>query len=219
MDGLFWLILSVIYIFGADTYQYQMAKTRNHTISDSPQIAKRFIGNDGSFLDKTYRHNFKIVKNFVLKNNGTEAEAKDVFQDAMMITWMNLKEGKFKLKNEFALGAYIYKIAKYKWIDKLKSKERKSVLRNQQFNFESVENDDIDYHESEANLQYLMSLYGQLNTKCKEVLNKFYFDKKKLEEIASELNYDAGSIRTIKYRCMQKLREMHDLQQTKLKEL
>lgn len=195
-----------------------MAKSPKNTKFVVQQIAERFIGNDGRLLDKTYRHNFKIVRRFVLKNNGTEADAKDIFQDAMMITWMNLKEGKFELKNEFALGAYIYQIAKYKWIDKLRSKDRKSVLRNQQIEFESAEINDAEYHETEANLQYLMNLYDQLNAKCKEVLNKFYFDKKKLEEIALEMNYDTGSIRTIKYRCMQKLREMHALQQTKLKE-
>jgi RNA polymerase sigma factor (sigma-70 family) len=196
-----------------------MAETKKNNKFEVQQVGERFTGNEDRWLDKTYRHNFKVVRNFIVKNNGTEAEAKDIFQDAMMITWMNMKEGKFEMKNEFALGAYIYKIAKYKWIDKLKSKERKSVFRSHQIEFESVESNDVDYHETEANLQYLMSLYGQLNAKCKEVLNKFYFDKKKLEEIASELNYDTGSIRTIKYRCMQKLREMHAERQTKLKEL
>lgn len=193
-----------------------MSETKNNINPDLQQIAEQFTNNENGFLDKTYRHNFKIVRSFVLKNNGTDAEAKDIFQDAMMVTWMNLKEGKFEIKNEFALGAYIYKVAKYNWIDKLRSKEKKSVLRSGQLDFERDDSLDYDFHESESNLRYLMSLYKQLNARCKAVLNLYYFERKKLEEVASELNYDTGSIRTIKYRCMQKLREMHALQQTKL---
>jgi len=194
-----------------------MSKSNNNEAAlHGQQLIEQFIRNDGRVLEKTYRHNYKIVRNYVMKNSGTEADAKDVFQEAMMITWLNLREGKFTLKNEFSLGAYIYKISKYKWLDKIKSKGVRSMIRAGDMEFEDKEPEIQDYSETEHKLEYLRDLYNQLDAKCKDVLNKFYYESRRLEEIAAALNYDTGSIRTIKYRCMQKLRKMHTAQQTKL---
>lgn len=177
--------------------------------NQSDQLIEQFIRNDEKVLEDTYRHSFKIVKSYVMKNNGTEADAKDVFQEAMLVAWLNLKEGKFVVKNEFSLSAYIYKISKYKWLDKLKSKRVKMTQRIGENDYEDMDAEINDYNETEERLKYLSGLYERLDEKCKEVLNQFYYQKKNLEEIADSLSYDLGSIRTIKYRCMQKLRKMH----------
>lgn len=187
-----------------------MSKVENNHVSEADdQIIDQFIRNENNVLEKTYRYNYKTVRNYVMKNSGTEADAKDIFQEAMMIAWLNLKEGKFTVRNEFSLSAYIYKIAKFKWLDKLKSKEVRLTTKAGNYDFEDIETESGDYNDAEKKLNYLRSLYNQLDDKCKEVLNRFYFEKKKLEEIASSMDYDTGSIRTIKYRCMQKLRKMH----------
>lgn len=184
-------------------------------ISESQQFIEKFIRNDEKVLEETYKHNFKIVRSYVMKNNGTEADAKDIFQEAMLVAWLNLKEGKFVVRNEFSLSAYIYKISKYKWLDKLKSKNVKASVRMGNIEFEEMEHDITDYEEAEQKLKYLNGLYSKLDDKCKDVLNQFYFERKRLEEIAMDLSYDIGSIRTIKYRCMQKLRKMHAESQTR----
>lgn len=186
------------------------------SIADSENFIEKFIRNDEKVLESTYKHNFKIVRNYVMKNNGTEADAKDIFQEAMIIAWLNMKEGKFIVKNEFSLSAYLYKISKYKWLDKLKSKSMKSTQRIGEMDYQDLDTELNEYEKSEKHLNYLHSLYNQLDTKCKDVLNRFYFNRNKLEEIADELNYDIGSIRTIKYRCMQKLRKMHAKSQTQI---
>ena len=182
---------------------------KNQSVMTGDLIIKQFINNENNMLEKIYQHNYKIVRNYVLKNNGSESDAKDIFQDAIMITWMNLKEGKFVVKNEFSLSAYLYKIAKYKWLDKLKSPKNKitSNMKVHDFKDEAIGQD--EYFESERKLKYLGILFSRLDSKCKEVLNQFYYERKNLEEIANHLSYDIGSIRTIKYRCMQKLRKMH----------
>lgn len=186
--------------------------------TQSDQIIEQFIRNDEKVLEETYKHNFKLVRNYVMKNNGTEADAKDIFQEAMLVAWLNLKEGKFVVKNEFSLSAYIYKISKYKWLDKLKSKSVKVTQRIGDADYEDEEADMTDFVKAEEKMKYLVSLYNRLDEKCKTVLDQFYYQKKNLEEIADDLSYDLGSIRTIKYRCMQKLRKMHSELQGKFGE-
>lgn len=180
-----------------------------HTEVEENQLIEQFISNENQVLEKMYKHNYRIVRSFVLKNSGKEADAKDVFQEAMMVTWMNLKEGKFDLRNEFSLSAYIYQIAKYKWLDKLKSNKNKLTSNKILSEVEDKQKELENIYATDDKLNYLNRLYTRLDNKCREVLSQFYYQQKSLEEIASEMNYDTGSIRTIKYRCMQKLRKMH----------
>lgn len=196
-----------------------MSKDQNIPIeTQSEQIIEQFIRNDEKVLEKTYQHNFKLVRSYVLKNSGTDADAKDIFQEAMLVAWLNLKEGTFVVKNEFSLSAYIYKISKYKWLDRLKSKPVKSTVRMGETEFEDMDQEQMEYAETEEKLKYLNGLYAKLDGKCKEVLNQFYYEKRRLEEIADDLSYDLGSVRTIKYRCMQKLRKMHNESQIRFGE-
>lgn len=194
-----------------------MSKDINsQSVTDGNQIIEQFISNENHALENIYRHNFKIVRSYILKNNGTEADAKDIFQDALIAAWLNMKEGKFTLKNEFSLNSYIYKISKYKWLDKLKSKEMKTTQRIGGVEYEDSDDSMLDFDDAQDKVNYLNSLYNRLDDKCKEVLKLFYYQKKNLKDISSILNYDPGSIRTIKYRCMQKLRKMHVNSQTQI---
>ena len=175
----------------------------------SDLIIQQFINNEDKTLEKVYRHNYKMVRSYVMKNNGTEDEAKDVFQDAMIVTWMNLKEGKFEIRNEFSLSAYLYRIAKNKWLDKLRAKSKVQKF-SEDLTADPLSGEELELaEESQRKVEYLGSLFGRLDEKCKQVLTHFYYEKKRLEEIAADMSYDVGSIRTIKYRCMQRLRKMH----------
>jgi RNA polymerase sigma factor (sigma-70 family) len=202
----------VIVIFEGRRFIPARFKDNYLLLEKETQNLAALMSNDGKFLEKTYRHNYKMVRSYVLKNNGNEDDARDIFQEAMMITWLNLKEGKFVVKNEFSLQSYIYQVAKHKWLDKLKSKRFKTTRRFGEEEAMGVGLENIDYIETERKLSYLNKLYNTLDQKCKDILNRFYFDGNKLEEIASALNYDIGSIRTIKYRCMQKLKKLHMVQ-------
>ena len=60
----------------------------------------------------------------------------------------------------------------------------------------------------ENRLQGVMQAFKDLGLPCKDLLTKFYFEKKSMNTIAEELQLDAASTRNKKYRCMQKLREL-----------
>lgn len=168
-----------------------------------------FIENDERCIEHIYSENFKSVEQFILKNSGKTEDAKDIYQEAIIATWLNIKQGKFKVQNDKSIGGYIFQIAKYKWLDKLRSKEYRTTIRLLHDNRAEPEAD-ADYGEAEERkLLYLKELYSHLNEKCKAILNRFYFEKKSLEEIGADLNYEAATVKTLKYRCMQKLRSLH----------
>ena len=57
----------------------------------------------------------------------------------------------------------------------------------------------------------LREVYAKLDDKCRTVLDRFYFERKDLAAIADEMGVEEESIRTIKYRCMMKLRAVRNV--------
>ncbi len=149
------------------------------------------------------------VEAFICKNSGTTADARDVFQEAMIAAWLNVKEERFRPKSEESLGGYIFQIAKYKWLDVLKSKGYKSSVRLVRDDLVEDDRDDFQQEETDKRLQMLRSIYAKLDEKCKAILDRFYFQKLSLDAIGAELEHDASTVKTLKYRCMQKLRSAH----------
>lgn len=166
--------------------------------------------NNHQALDHLYQHNFPAVKQFVLKNSGSESDASDVFQEAIVATWLNIRDGKFQSLNGTPLGGYLFQVARNKWLDKLRSKSFRSTVRlvTEEIEYEPIAHEGHDDLKSER-IQYLQGLYNKLGDKCKSILKEFYFNNKSLKEIGIDLNYDSETLRTMKYRCMVKLRKMH----------
>jgi RNA polymerase sigma factor (sigma-70 family) len=181
---------------------------RNKQAESEEELLKGIKVNDPKVLEQFYARQFPAVRSFVTKNSGNSDDAQDIFQEAMVASWLNVKEGRFKPSVNGSVGAYVYRIAKNKWLDKLRSAE----YRNVNHAMSEVSDRIAEVSEEEKTnerIEYLRSIYSQLDDKCRTVLDMFYYEKKNLESIANELDYDIGSIRTIKYRCMMKLRKSH----------
>ncbi len=88
-----------------------------------------FAEKDQRVLELVYKENYPTVLQYVLKNNGKESDAKDIFQEAILAAWLNVTDGKFSTESAGSLGGYIFQIAKFKWLDKLKSKVHRSTVR------------------------------------------------------------------------------------------
>lgn len=185
-----------------------MERTEGNIPPNLDEATRKFLKHDRVTLKDIYAKHYPSVENYVLQNSGSGDDAKDIFQEAITAAWLNTKEGKFEPNDASALGGYIFRIAKYKWLDKLKSKSYRSTLRLA---------DDFDPEEEkpessfqDERLEQLRNIYAQLGDKCQNILNRFYYAKMSLEDIGSEMGFDAATVKTQKYRCMKKLRQLKD---------
>jgi len=168
--------------------------------------------NDDRVLKSLYTANYHKVEILVLKNNGTIAHAKDIYQEAFLAVWNNIKLDKFVPKTESSLHGYLYTIAKNKWMDYLRSSTYKKTIISDQINDfnASEENDEATNDDilKEQRLLGVMQAFKDLGEPCKSLLQQFYYEKKSMKAIADHLQLDAASVKNKKYRCMQKLREL-----------
>lgn len=181
-------------------------------IREQQALVKLIKANDQIALKKLYQQNYRKIEVFVLQNSGTIAQAKDVYQEAFLAMYQNVKAEKFTPENETALQGYLYQIAKNKWRDVLRSSAFKKTRSLEQSFYETEDNSSLEIEEIELEqqqqLKITMDAFSKLGVECKKLLTAFYFQKKSLREISETANYAEASARNKKYRCIQKLKEL-----------
>jgi RNA polymerase sigma factor (sigma-70 family) len=178
-----------------------------YTINHQLQLITAIKGNDSVALKEFYTSNYPKVEALILKNSGSQEHAKDIYQDAFISMWNNIRNQSFTPQNDSALQGYLYQIAKNKWMDVLRSKRFKATQSLTEERTMYLKQDDVDIDDGhDEKLNTTMNAFKDLGQPCKDLLKTFYFEKKSLREIASELNIEETSVRNKKYRCMEKLR-------------
>ncbi|MDR3693614.1 sigma-70 family RNA polymerase sigma factor [Mucilaginibacter sp.] len=146
-----------------------------------------------------YKKAFPTVAKYVSKMGGTFDEAKDIFQDALVIYYEKTVNATIKLhSNE---QAYLLGISKHLWAKKFRKNINQTLLDDSQMDF--VEEDDPQ--PSANKLMYYLETAGQ---KCMEILKAFYYDNLPVNKITELFGYSGVRSATVqKYKCMEKVRE------------
>lgn len=157
------------------------------------EIIQGIKNNDSKVIQVFYQSQYKKIEQYVLANNGYTEDAKDIYQEAFIVLWKNIRKGKFIPENRTAIAGYIYQIAKNKTTVELQSNLRQSEEDN--------ELETEEYH------QWVVKEFENLGQTCKEVLKRFYFQKESMEQIAMAFEWTPATARNNKYRCIKQLKD------------
>lgn len=164
------------------------------------------ITNNQTILEELYSKYAGKIKWMVLQNNGSEDDAADVFQEALVAIYHKAKQGDFKLSCPF--DAFIYLICKKKWLNvlsKRKSQPRVTIAEDDR----SIPGEDsfLLAEESllhEQRFKLIVEKVNELGDSCRELL-QLSWSGKSMEEVATFLDYTYGYARKKKSECMAKL--------------
>ena len=174
--------------------------TGNHFIEKAAEI----LANNERALEALYTANFYKTEIFVLANSGTAEEAKDIYQEAFVAIWQNIKSGRYAPKEDSSLEAYLFQIAKYKWYDHLKAAKKMNLLPQEYKAFTET-----DYNEEENRyIEQVQQKLENLGEPCRQVLTLFYFLKQSMAKIATTFSWTESTAKNNKYRCLKRLRNM-----------
>ncbi|MFY0687680.1 MAG: sigma-70 family RNA polymerase sigma factor [Cyclobacteriaceae bacterium] len=158
---------------------------------------------DTTVLKHCYQKAFGQVKAMVLKNSGSDEDAKDTFHDTLLIFYQNCKQQEFELTS--ALSTYLYAISWRVWMSRLKSKKSMTVMPEVEFV------DEMDFelkHQSASpDCKELMQRLKEFGKNCLEILVGWYYHQLSYAELAEELKYTSEQgVREQKYRCLKRMR-------------
>ncbi len=161
-------------------------------------ILQRIESGDERALDYLYQRHYRMMIRYITKNNGTEDEAKDVYQDALIVLWEKVRKGQFVLTAK--ISTYLYSVCKNLWHKELERKAR--------HNGEMREGTDDSYQhlEKQERLMAIRTCIEALGDTCQKVLMYYYFDRLSMQDIATELGFaNADTAKSKKYKCKQEL--------------
>ena len=163
------------------------------------ELFERIQKGDEKALEFIYKKYYRMMTKLVITNSGTEEEARDVYQDALVVFWQKARSGNLVLTSK--MSTYIYSICQNLWRKEL---DRKKRLSNEEK--DTAESLDLDSPERE---KIIAKCLDQLGETCRKVLMYYYFDEMSMQEIADKLGFvNTDTAKTKKYKCKQKLDEL-----------
>lgn len=170
-------------------------------------LLKGLATNDKKAVEALYRENYNMVQALIINNNGSADDAKDVFQEAMIVLYERVRSGTFELNCQ--IKTYVYSVARRLWLKRLQQLNRYSPPVEGQENIVPVE-DEIDEHERRnAEFEMMDKAIGSLGEPCKSLLEAYYLQKQNMQEIAANFGYtNADNAKNQKYKCLMRLKKI-----------
>lgn len=162
------------------------------------------VRNDRKLLEEIYKNYSGKIKNMVLQNNGTEPDAADIFQEAVLAIYQKAKSRGFVLT--CPLDAYFYLICKNRWINELERRSKKVTFTDTEgyiYQDDTFKDAEVTANRHERR-KLLEEKVKELGDRCRQLL-ELSWSGKPMEEVATIMNSTYGYIRKKKSDCIAKL--------------
>ena len=154
---------------------------------------------DSKTLNFLYKKYFSLIRSFILNNNGTADDAKDVFQEAVIAIFRYSQDENFELKCSFE--TFLYSICRTIWLNYLRNQRVHRNKINEITEFITFSSSTDEMIEESMEYRIYQRHFQKLSEECKKLLQLF-FDKVSYEKIAKILGYkSAGFVKKKKYNC------------------
>ncbi|MCO6496212.1 MAG: sigma-70 family RNA polymerase sigma factor [Chitinophagaceae bacterium] len=185
-------------------------------LNDERELLKGLASHDPKAVELIYRQNYGAIESFIIKNNGFAEDARDVFQEAMVVLFEKAQSDSFELT--CLIKTYLYSVCRRLWLKRIqKEKDQKLYTPGLATLEETIPvEDDIDEHvKRNENLELMDSAMAKIGEPCKSLLEAFYLQKKSMPEIAAQFGYtNADNAKTQKYKCLMRLKKIFFSQYT-----
>lgn len=166
-------------------------------------LIKGIRNHETTILHHVYEYYYPVIEGYITHNQGSREQARDIFQDAMIIIYKRIRANELELSCKF--GTYLYAICKNIWMQ-----ERKKFLqRADKLRHQPLEVHDPGPADDPLLQNHLSGLFNKhfdaLSKDCQKILS-MYFNNFSVEDIRAAMNYkDLHHTADRKYRCKKSL--------------
>ncbi len=166
------------------------------------QILKGVLRHDSLILQYIYKQFYYKISYFVRKNQGSEDDASDIFQEAIIIIYRKLKENDLIFEKSSFAG-YLFSVCRFLWLKQLEKRRIERERLNDTLPFQENLYDENLVELVNKNERYglYQKHFATLSTDCQKLMQLF-FEKVPLKEIAKIMGYKSDKYaKTRKFKC------------------
>jgi RNA polymerase sigma factor (sigma-70 family) len=177
------------------------------TIDKEQLLIKGLAQGDKISVETIYRENYLMIQSFILSNNGSVDEARDIFQEAMVVLYEKSRDTTFLLSCQ--LKTYLYSVCRRLWLKRLQHLNKYSTQVESIEDIVPVEEDVEDHEKRNDDFMLMEHAMGKIGEPCKSLLDAYYLQKKSMTEIATNFGYtNSDNAKTQKYKCLVRLKKL-----------
>ena len=175
--------------------------------SNDKDLLEGLSRNDSKSIEILYKQNFSMVQSFIIQNNGSYDDARDIFQEAMMVLYEKSKDENFLLTSQ--IKTYVYSICRRLWLKKLQFNQKFVAPVDSLQETIPVEEEIEQKQKLDDNFEMMDVAMKSLGEPCKSLLEAYYINKKHMTEIADDFGYtNADNAKNQKYKCLMRLKKL-----------
>ena len=171
------------------------------------ELLEGLARNDRKAVETLYKMNYSMVQAFILNNNGTTDDARDIFQEAMIVLFEKAKDGSLALNCQ--IKTYVYSVCRRLWLKRLQQLQRFGTPVECMEEIIPVEEELEDHDRKNEAFGVMEKALNHLGEPCKSLLEAYYIQKKQMFEIADSFGYtNADNAKNQKYKCLMRLKKL-----------
>ena len=170
--------------------------------TDKELLDELRAGNNRGF-ETLYRQCYPSIERFVLQNNGDQDQAKDLFQETLLIVLNALQEPSFQLTS--SLKTYVFAVSKNLWLKQLRQSARWTSIDD---TAELPGVVSVELETPPTAYETVKLILAKLTAHCQALLSAIFFLRKEMADIVQEDGYASlHSAQNQKYKCLQQARK------------
>ena len=180
-----------------------MAETK--IIHADQRYINGLLQNDTALVREIYERFSGKVKAHIIQNSGSEDDAADIFQEALIDIFQQAEHKDLKLTCPFE--PFLLLVCKRKWLNELKKRGRREVTKDPEDLYAAGEDvfalaEQMQLQEDKTKL--FVAMFQKLGEKCREIISRCLGNKPQ-EEVAEELGLTYAYLRKKKSECTAEL--------------
>lgn len=170
-------------------------------------LLEGLAASDKKAVETIYRENYNMVQTLIINNNGSADDAKDIFQETMIVLYERVRSGHFELNCQ--IKTFVYSVARRLWLKRLQQQNRYTSPGDNMETVVAVE-EDLEAHEQRnAEFEMMEKAINNLGEPCKSLLEAYYLHKQNMQTIAANFGYtNADNAKNQKYKCLIRLKKI-----------
>jgi RNA polymerase sigma factor (sigma-70 family) len=162
---------------------------------------------DDEALVTLYRLCDGPVRRYVTANNGTQDDADDMLQEALVILWERVRDGRFEYAAR--LSTFVVGTVRNLWLRRLARARRESPSHGTIEMTADPGDSPLDAMIDSERTRAVHDALQKIGEPCRAILLLFYWEQATMEEIASRLGFaNAETAKARKYQCKKSLQQI-----------
>lgn len=178
---------------------------KSHT--EEKALLEGLAASDKKAVERIYQENFNMVQSLIINNNGSADDAKDIFQEAMIVLYEKIRSGGFELNCQ--IKTFVYSVSRRLWLKRLQQQNRYSSPGDSMEEVVAVDQELGEHEQRNAEFEMMEKAINGLGEPCKSLLEAYYLQKQNMQVIAANFGYtNADNAKNQKYKCLMRLKKI-----------